>query len=564
MDDRPKVLVIDDEESIRFTFENFLADEGFSVSTARDYHEALVRLDEADFDLIFADVLLGGRTGIDVIREIRGRNLTSLVVIVTGAPNIESVSDALRLGAFDYISKPVNQETLIHIAKMALKHKTVMDEREKYRSNLEAIFRSVKDAIITVDREMKIVELNESATKICGLDRDSIGKVFSVLPIGCKKNCLSALVETIDKKCLVEVDRLECVRKNRSGHVVDISTSPLLDHQGLFRGAVIVARDETRLAHLERDLKERQHFHNLIGGSSKMQEIYSLIESLADVQTTVLVTGESGTGKELVAEALHFKGARSGKPLVKVHCAALSENLLESELFGHVKGAFTGAVKDKIGRFQRADGGTIFLDEMSDMPQNVQLRLLRVLQSMEFERVGDSTPTKVNVRIIAATNKDLSAKVKTGEFREDLFYRLNVIEIGLPPLRDRLEDVPFLVDHFLKKFNKKLNRDISSVSADVINTFMDYPWPGNIRELEHTLEHAFIVCHRDTITVDHLPRSLRDFTEAKSEHNRDQKKDESMSILWALEKAGGNKAKASRLLSIDRKTLYRKIKKYKI
>jgi len=198
------------------------------------------------------------------------------------------------------------------------------------------------------------------------------------------------------------------------------------------------------------------------------------------------------------------------------------------------------------------------------MPQNVQLRLLRVLQNMEFERVGDSTPTKVNVRIIAATNKDLSAKVKTGEFREDLFYRLNVIEIGLPPLRDRLEDVPFLVDHFLKKFNKKLNKDISSVSADVIKTFMDYPWPGNIRELEHTLEHAFIVCYRDIITVDHLPRSLRDFTEAKSEHNREQKKDESMSILWALEKAGWNKAKASRLLSIDRKTLYRKIKKYKL
>ncbi len=564
MEDRAKILVIDDEESIRFTFENFLAAEGYKVSTARDYNEALARLDGTAFDLIFADIILGGKTGIDIIREVRARNLAALVVVVTGAPSIESASDALRLGAFDYISKPVDQETLIHVANIALKHKAIMDEKEKYRSNLEAIFRSVKDAIITVDKELRILELNESARTICGLGRDAIGKIFGAVPIGCQRRCLESLVETIEKKHSVEADAIECMQKNGSGRVVDISISPLLDHQGLFTGAVIVVRDETRLADLERDLKERHQFHNIIGGSSGMQEIYTLIENLADVQTTVLVTGESGTGKELVAEALHFKGARSNKPLVKVHCAALSENLLESELFGHVKGAFTGAVKERIGRFQRADGGTIFLDEIGDIPQRTQLRLLRVLQEMEFERVGDSTPIKVDVRVIAATNMNLSEKVKRGEFREDLYYRLNVVEVSLPPLRERLEDMPFLVDHFLKKFSKRLDRDISSVSADVMNIFMNYPWPGNIRELEHTIEHAFIVCRRNTIAVDHLPRNVKDFASSKSYRYGDQEKDEPELILRTLEKTAWNKARASRLLGIDRKTLYRKIEKYQI
>ena len=564
MEDRPKILVIDDEESIRFTFENFLVDEGYSVSIARDYSEALARLDETEFDLIFADIILGGKTGIDVIRVVRDRNLAALVVVVTGAPNIETASEALRLGAFDYISKPVDQETLLRVTKMALRHKAVTDEKERYRSNLEAIFRSVKDAIITVDRDLTIVELNESARKICGLGRHAIGQAFGSVPTGCRGRCVESLVETIEKKHSVEIDRLECMQTKRFGRVVDISTSPLLDQHGFFTGAVIVVRDETRLADLERDLEERQQFHNIVGASRKMQEIYSLIEDLADVQTTVLVTGESGTGKELVAEALHFKGIRSNKPLVKVHCAALSENLLESELFGHVKGAFTGAVKDRIGRFQKADGGTIFLDEIGDIPQRTQLRLLRVLQEMEFERVGDSTPVKVDVRVIAATNKDLSAKVKLGEFREDLYYSLNVVEVSLPPLRDRLEDMPFLVDHFLKKINKKLNKDISSVSSDVMNIFMNYSWPGNIRELEHTLEHAFIVCRGDAITVDHLPRNIKDVISAKFIHHRDREKGEPEIILQTLDKTAWNKAKASRLLGIDRKTLYRKMEKYQI
>jgi two-component system response regulator HydG len=564
MENRAKILVVDDEESIRFTFESFLSDAGHEVATAADFSSALARLDESEFDLVFADIILGGRTGIDVMRVIRDRELASQVVIITGAPQIDTASEALRLGAFDYISKPVDQETLLRVTKTALKHKRLADEKEKFRSNLEAIFRSVKDGIITVDEGLRIVEVNEAAERICGLKRDARGRLFSDVQSNCGKKCLQTLAATIEQKASAEADRLECERAAVPGQVVSISASPLLDHQGMFSGAVIVVSDETRLAGLERDLGERQRFHNLIGRSERMQKIYSFIETLADLQTTVLITGESGTGKELVAEALHCRGGRSAKPLVKVNCAALSESLLESELFGHVKGAFTGAIKDRVGRFQRADGGTIFLDEIGDISPKTQLQLLRVLQEMEFERVGDSAPVRVDVRVIAATNKDLAEKVREREFREDLYYRLKVVEIAIPPLRERSEDIPQLTEHFLSKFNAKLGREVKAVSADVRKIFMEYPWPGNVRELEHTLEHACILCGTGTITREDLPSYFRDFSGAGTLDGAAGERAEITEILSALEKTAGNKAKAARLLGIDRKTLYRKIDKYGI
>jgi PAS domain S-box-containing protein len=560
MERKGRILVIDDEESIRFTFETFLSDAGYSVQTAANYDQAVALIEGTDFDVIFADIILGGKTGIDVMREARRRNLTCPVVMVTGAPNVETASEAVRLGAFDYIAKPVHQDTLLHVAKMAFGHKALHDEKEKYRRHMEAIFRSVKDGIVTADESLRVTEINEAAQRLCGFGRDAVGKVFSSLPLGCAKNCLDVLAETLDTKRPVERNRVECRQKSRPGQVVTLSSSPLLDQQGTFSGAVLVVRDETTLSDLERDLKERRQFHNIIGTSGKMQEIYALMDNLADVQTTVLITGESGTGKELAAEALHYKGPRSQRPLVKVNCSALSENLLESELFGHVKGAFTGAVKDKVGRFQRADGGTIFLDEIGDISHGIQLRLLRVLQEMEFERVGESTPIRVDVRVIAATNRDLAAKVKKGEFREDLYYRLRVVEIALPPLRERTEDIPFLVRHFIDKFNKKMGKQIAAVSTDVQERFMEYPWPGNIRELEHTLEHAFILCRQNTISMEHLPGHLR--TLARGQAKSSQDRDEQGEILRALEKTAWNKAKAARLLGFDRKTLYRKMEKF--
>ncbi|UCH81446.1 MAG: sigma 54-interacting transcriptional regulator [Nitrospiraceae bacterium] len=561
---KARILIIDDEEGIRFTFKKFLSQEGYEVAVAEDFNEALQLISDSDFDVIFADIILKGKTGLDVLKEIKDRNLLCPVVMITGYPNIDTASEAIRLGAFDYISKPLQKDTLFHAIDVALQYKRVIDEKEKYRSNLEAIFRNVKDAIISVDKDLNILEVNESAKGICGLGRDAVGKEFSSVSVTCGKKCMESLTETIKTKKSIEIDGLECHFNNRNGQIVSISTSPLLDRHSKFSGAIMVIRDETRLTDLERELGERKGFHNIIGKSTLMQEVYSRIELLNDVETTVLIGGESGTGKELVAEALHYKGNRCNKPLVKVNCSALSENLLESELFGHVRGSFTGAIKDKVGRFQMADGGTIFLDEIADISPKIQIELLRVLQEREFERVGDSATMKVDVRVIAASNQNLTDKVKSGEFREDLYYRLNVMKIDLPALRERRDDIPLLIAFFLKKFNKKFNKHITAVSTEVEKRFMEYPWPGNVRELEHSLEHSFILCKQPIITMDHVPPEIRMFEADEHEPHGNGNIDDPRIILQALEKAAWNKTKAASILGISRRSIYRKIKEFNI
>jgi PAS domain S-box-containing protein len=558
------ILVVDDEESIRFTFKSFLSDEGYNVSTATGFRDALGKLAEGDFHMIFADIILGGKTGIHLLEAIKSRKLSCPVVMITGAPDLETAAKAIRLGAFDYIPKPVRQDTLIHVAGKAIQHKQLIDEKEQYRSNLEAIFRSVKDAIITVDPELRVIEINEAAENICGYSRDAIGREFGALPKSCNGGCLQALNQSIKQREPVEIERFECKRHEQNRQIVTLTTSPLLDSHGVFAGAVLVVKDETRLAHLERDLDERRQFHKMVGKSEKMQRVFSLLEDLADIESIVLITGESGTGKELVAEALHYTGIRSAKPLVKVNCSALPETLLETELFGHVKGAFTGAIRDKVGRFQRADGGTLFLDEIGDISPRMQLRLLRVLQESEFERVGDSRPIKVNVRVVAATNQNLRGKVSCGEFREDLFYRLNVVEVPLPPLRERRDDIPLLVAFFMKKYNQKLRKNIRTISEEVEKMFMEYPWPGNVRELEHTLEHAFIVCRDHTIRPDHLPSSFTELIDRQGHGLPGETDAGPQAILAALEKTGWNKSKAARLLGIGRRTIYRKIEEFNL
>jgi two-component system response regulator HydG len=440
----------------------------------------------------------------------------------------------------------------------------VLRENERYRAHLDAVFRSVEDGILTVDKELTVLEMNEAAGRICGLSRDEAGRDLASSSMHCKERFISALKETVEGRKSVRMERFECGQGAGPPKIITFSTYPLIDRQDLFHGAVLVLRDETRLASLEQNLRERSRFHNLIGISERMQTVYSLIESLADVETTVLITGESGTGKELVAEALHFMGGRRGRPLVKVNCSALSENLLESELFGHVRGAFTGAVSDRIGRFQKADGGSLFLDEIGDISPRVQASLLRVLQDKEFERVGDSKPVKVDVRVIAATNKDLLEKVKRGEFREDLYYRLKVVEVSLPPLREKREDIPCLTGHFLGQFNAQFHKAIGAVSADVEKIFLNHPWPGNVRELKHAIEHSFILCRGDTITVDHLPHHLTASWSAGDSSRPASGNIDAQTILQALEKTAGNKARAARLLGVDRKTLYRNIEKYNI
>jgi two-component system, NtrC family, response regulator HydG len=559
---RATILIIDDEESLRFTFEGFLVDEGHAVLTAATFEEALGWLDAAAIDLIFADIILGNRNGIDILREVRDRRLTCPVVMITGFPNIDTATEAVRLGAFDYLPKPVRQDDLLHVARLALHQKALADEKEKYRNHLEAILRSVQDGIVTVDERMRITGFNEAARQmrgLPGLGPEAMGQDFREV-LGAEGEAWSALLlKTISGRSGGELPRQEYRSARGPGKVLSLYASPLFEQHSRFAGAVLVIRDETRLANLEQILNEKQQFCRLIGKSRKMQDLYSLLENLANLQTTVLITGETGTGKELVAEAIHHQGGESNRPLVKVNCVALAENLLESELFGHVKGAFTGAVRDKVGRFQKADGGTIFLDEIGDISPAVQLRLLRVLQEREFERVGDSNPVKVSVQVIAATNQNLREKIRLGQFREDLYFRLKVVEVHIPSLRERKEDIPLLTNHFVEKFNHAFGKQIAGISSNVRDLLLVYDWPGNVRELEHTIEHAFVLCQESIVTVAHLPAALREAEKLKPAAFENLA-DEAGRIKQALAQCGGNKAKAARLLGMSRQTIYRKIK----
>ncbi len=567
-----KILVIDDEESIRFTFKTHLSNEGHEVFTSKDYSSAIDIIENNNLDLIFADLILKGHTGIEILSKVKELGLYCPVIMMTGNPSIQTTTEAVRLGAFDYLLKPIYKDPLLRATKIALDHKalidlkrTVEEENERIRNNLEAIFRSVNDAIITFTRDMTVIEANDAVEKICGMSpRELIGKKMPPIYNRCNNACENILRETLKSQTTIRDTRIDCGQLENVHQVVSVTSSPLINKNNESIGAVLVVRDVTRLNDLENELRERHQFHNIIGKSSKMQGIYRLLEDLAQTDTTVLITGESGTGKELIAKALHYSGPRSFKPMVTVNCSALAENLLESELFGHVKGAFTGALNNKIGRFQAANQGTMFLDEIGDIAPSVQLKLLRVIQEKELERVGDSSPMKVDVRIITSTNQPLKQKVEKGEFREDLYYRLKVVEVILPPLRERREDIELLVIHFCDLFNTKFGKNIEGVTDDVLNVFMQYPWPGNIRELEHAIEHAFVLCHENVISMDHIPSEIKELREPANRTIRSDKSNEALLIIDALKKADWNKAKAARDLGISRQTLYRKMKEKNI
>lgn len=473
-------------------------------------------------------------------------------------------------------------------AEEALSKATV--EKENYRLNLEAIFRSIPDAIISVDSHLNVIATNNAATTLLQIDRDdAIDRDFEEIMSDRGNPCVSVLKQVLRTSKSVHGYEAELDLPHLGERTVELNCTPLVDHDEQHMGAVLVVRDVSRIADLEKRLHERHGFRGIIGRSARMQDVYGLLEQLSSLESTVLILGESGTGKELVAEALHYGGARAGAPLVKVNCSALSESLLESELFGHVRGAFTGAVRDKVGRIQAAQGGTLFLDEIGDISPLIQLKLLRFLEQKEYERVGESKTQSADVRILAATNVHLRQAVKSGAFREDLYYRLNVMPVSLPPVRERQGDIPLLIEHFLETFSSQFNKSYKRIHPDVMDLFMSYSWPGNVRELRHILEHACILCPGGEITLKHLRRDLVDQMRASgfvsptaappsapapvpetpsmahypTEYAPQppmRRKADKQDILDALERCDGNKAKAARQLGIHRATLYRKLK----
>jgi PAS domain S-box-containing protein len=551
------ILIVDDERNIREVVARILEIEGYRVLQAESYEQAIEKLDTERVDLILTDILLGGRSGIDVLNEVNSRFAGCPVIVMTGAPSIETASDAVRLGADNYITKPFSDDTLLNAIRLSLKNRASEEEKEKYRANIEAVFRSVQDAIVTVDSEIKVLELNDTFLRMFGVSRDVIGKPLADMGMPVSAKCLDLLERTITEKAQLRKDRMECPGSEGGVSILSINSAPLLNSDMEQAGAVLVIRDETKLARLEDMLGEREHLHNMTGRSPQMQEVYGLIKTLADVETTVLVLGETGTGKELVAEALHNLGNRSSGPLIKVNCSALSENLLESELFGHVKGAFTGAVSDRTGRFEAAHGGTIFLDEIGDISPALQVKLLRVLQEKTIERVGDPRTRQVDVRVIAATNRDLPERIREGAFREDLYYRLKVVELHLPPLRERLEDIPLLADEFIREFNDRFGKSVEGLSDDALGILLNNQWPGNVRELKHFIERAVILCKGNVISLSDLPVES---STVKEDPYLSESGDEAERIRMALVETGWNKSRAAKQLGMSRQTLYTRIK----
>lgn len=549
------ILVVDDEESTRFTFKTFLEEAGYCVETAGGYDQAVNILSRKKVDVVISDIVMIGHTGIDLLRFLHEKQLGCPVIMITGQPSLETAAEAVRLGAYDYVSKPFNRDILIRVTERAVKHKRLFDEGETYRRNLEAVFQSVQDGILTVTPDQAVSEANDAAQTILGIC--PTGKQIHDMFTGELALCCELLRNTLQTRQPVKGFRTEWTDSASRRKTAVLNCLPLTLSNGTFIGAMLVIRDVSRIEDLERMLGDRASFRSLIGKSRPMQDIYTLIETLSNTETTVLIRGESGTGKELVADAIHFSGARALKPFIKVNCSALSEHLLESELFGHVAGAFTGATRDKPGRFELAHQGTIFLDEIGEITPSLQVKLLRFLQEKEFERVGSTKTIKVDVRVIAATNADLEEKISTGTFREDLYFRLNVMEMHLPPLRSRTEDIALLADHFFACHNQKKNPPLEGISETVMKIFMDYPWQGNVRELSHVIERAFLLCAGGMITPEHLPGKLLERCKEKESASAENA---SSDLLAALKEAKWNHSKAAKRLGISRQTLYRKLK----
>lgn len=451
-----RILVVDDEANLRKVLAAILRKDGYEVAVAENGEQALAEFEKNGADVIISDLVMPKLGGMDILNRVRASRDDVPVIIITAHGTVDSAVEAIKAGAFDYITKPFEH------------------------SEIRAV----------VAKAARTQEANQGHVAPDGSARKSI-----------------------------------------------------------------------------------------VGSGARMEEIFKIIDKVADTPSTVLITGESGTGKELVATALHQGSSRRDKPLIKINCAAIPKDLMESELFGYERGAFTGAVSSKPGRFELADGGTLFLDEIGEVPLEMQVKLLRVLQESEFERVGGIKTTRVDVRLIAATNRDLAKETEAGRFRKDLFYRLNVVPIVLPSLRERADDIPQLVVHFIEKYNKRLNKKIEGVSDETLALLRAWPWPGNIRELENLMERVLLFADGPRIEAKDLPEGVRgglaaapnsplDTTPAPGETplkdflKQKQAEIEKSFIVQALAKTEGNVTRAAKLLQISRKSLQTKMKEF--
>jgi len=430
------------------------------------------------------------------------------------------------------------------------------------------ILDSISEGVFTVDLDWRITSFNRAAEEITGIrHQDAIGKFCrDVLRADvCETGC--TLAETMQTGNPIMNKAVHIIDAQGKKRAIAISTALLKNTEGKVIGGVETFRDTSAIEQLRKEIEGRYSCEDIISQSHKMQNLFSILPNIAESNTTVLIEGESGTGKELFARAIHNLSFRKDKPFVAVNCGALPDTLLESELFGYKAGAFTDAKKDKLGRFALAEGGTIFLDEIGDISASVQVKLLRVLQEKTYEPVGAVATVKADVRIITASNKKLDELVKEGKFRDDLYYRVNVMKLELPPLRDRKEDISLLVDHFISRFNRLHNKNICCVTNEVTAALLTYDYPGNIRELENIIEHCFVLCEGEIIEAKYLPSSVRPALKKENAKNSEPatiKQMEIILITQALRRNKGNKTATAKELGIDKSTLFRKMKAFDI
>lgn len=427
----------------------------------------------------------------------------------------------------------------------------------------EIILNSIADGVFTVDLDWRITYLNAAAERIIGISRkEAVGKFCAEIfkASVCERSCVMRRTMETGKSIINEV--ITIVRADGKPLRLSVSTALLKDGDGDVVGGVETFRDISTEVELRKKLAKSYNFEDIISKNHKMHELFDIMPDIAQSDSTVLIEGESGTGKELFARAIHNLSNRSEGPLIAVNCGALPDSLLEAELFGYKAGAFTDARKDKPGRFALAEGGTIFLDEIGDVSPAMQSRLLRVLQESVYEPLGGTEPVKADVRVIAATNRSLGGMVEKGEFRRDLYYRVNVVKLEIPPLRKKKEDIPILARHFIDTFNILKNKDIQDVSPEVISILMGYSFPGNIRELENIVEHAFVLCRGDIILPEHLPGFLIDESEREEVSSGAGLEElEAKYISDALRRNNWNRTKTAAELDIHKTTLWRKIKR---
>ncbi|MEO2054538.1 MAG: sigma 54-interacting transcriptional regulator [Nitrospira sp.] len=431
--------------------------------------------------------------------------------------------------------------------------------------HISTAFNVLKEAVFVYDQNRVIKRFNQAAERITGFSKDEvIGRKCVTLfkKSVCLGNCDLCMVAKKSQEPIRFESRF--YRKDAQERFGEFNVGLLNKEEDGQLEVLVALTDITEAVELRNALTERTSFHKIIGKSRSMKALYKTVKNTAYFDSTILLQGETGTGKELIAQAIHVESPRRNKKLVRVNCASFSDTLLESELFGHARGAFTGAIKDRIGRFEEGDGGTVFLDEIGDLSLNIQVKLLRVLQEKEIERVGENRSRKTDFRLIVASNKNLGEEVSKGHFRKDLFYRLNVIPICIPPLRERKDDIPYLSKHFMNRWQGRSSKEISSISDNAMGKLMDYDWPGNIRELENTIEYSCVKCTDGTIHVPDLPYLISSSSVQETGTRKPRKKISKEMIVDAMIQADGNKSEAARQLGLHRVTLWRKMQHLEI